>query len=127
MVRPYSTPDALEGLLQLVRTDHNIAPNQEFRRLINLPGNRRAAAARCCGPCQLGLSVCMLSGLRALGIFHTLRTCSLLGPICVAAGMQAVVERDWKTVPAMHSACTLRWLPYRFALCCFMLPKSQAS
>jgi len=46
MVRPYSTPDALEGLLQLVRTDHNIAPTQEFRRLINLPGNRRAAATR---------------------------------------------------------------------------------
>ena len=43
-VRRYSADDEVEGLLRMVRVDHNIPPTTPFARLISVPGNRRVAS-----------------------------------------------------------------------------------
>ena len=43
-MKRYSADDEVEGLLRMVRVDHNIPPTTPFARLISVPGNRRVAS-----------------------------------------------------------------------------------
>lgn len=48
-MKPYSAEDEVEGLLRMIRMDHNIPPTTPFKRLINVPRSRcRPRQHRCC-------------------------------------------------------------------------------